>query len=213
MRERRDVGDPTSARGAPRPPTGPQSRESRCWPSSPPRPAHRHERDRLHHGADQQSRRLRLPRIAGRTTLFPAERTKQGRSLSALLSGETRCVSRHLHEDTPHTERTELVRDRAIRAAATSCCLRHRVTLSRVGLTVKSEAARVASIASSDGGMSVSRFSMLAVRLERTWHCSLCLAATGRRSCSDVIRPHSAGLVQFAANAWLERATAVWGRL
>jgi uncharacterized protein (TIGR02118 family) len=26
-----------------------------------------------------------------------------------------------------------------------------------------------------------------------------------------VIRPHSAGLVQFAANAWLERATAVWG--
>ena len=35
-----------------------------------------------------------LPRIAGRTTLFPAERTKQGRSLSALLSGETRCVSR-----------------------------------------------------------------------------------------------------------------------
>jgi uncharacterized protein (TIGR02118 family) len=31
------------------------------------------------------------------------------------------------------------------------------------------------------------------------------------RSCSYVIRPHSAGLVQFAANAWLERATAVWG--
>ena len=44
MRERRDVGDPTSAPGAPRPPTGPRSRESRCWPSSPPRPAHRHKR-------------------------------------------------------------------------------------------------------------------------------------------------------------------------
>ena len=29
--------------------------------------------------------------------------------------------------------------------------------------------------------------------------------------CSHVIRPHSAGLVQSAANAWLERATAVWG--
>ncbi len=44
MRERRDVGDPTSAPGAPRPPTGPRSRESRCWPSSPPRPAHRQSR-------------------------------------------------------------------------------------------------------------------------------------------------------------------------
>jgi len=44
MRERRDVG-PTSAPGAPRPPTGPRSRKSRCWPSSPPRPAHRQSRD------------------------------------------------------------------------------------------------------------------------------------------------------------------------
>ena len=44
MRQRRDVGDPTSAPGAPRPPTGPRSRESRCWPSSPPRPAPRQSR-------------------------------------------------------------------------------------------------------------------------------------------------------------------------
>ena len=80
--------------------------------------------------------------------------------------GEELAALGHLHEDTPHTERTELVRDRAIRAAATSCYFRHRVTLPRVGLTVKSEAARVASIASSDGGMSVSTFPMLAVRLD-----------------------------------------------
>lgn len=54
--------------------------------------------------------------------------------------GEELAALGHLDEDASHTERTELVRDRAIRAAATSCCLRHRVTLPRVGLTVKSEA-------------------------------------------------------------------------
>ena len=45
-------------------------------------------------------------------------------------------------EDTLHTERAELVRDRAIRAAIASCCLRHRVTLPRVGLTGKREVSR-----------------------------------------------------------------------
>ena len=33
------------------------------------------------------------PRIAGRGTVFPAERTKQGRRSSALLSAETRCIA------------------------------------------------------------------------------------------------------------------------
>jgi hypothetical protein len=51
------------------------------------------------------------------------------------LQGEELTALGHLHEDTLHTERAELVRDRAIRAAAASCCLRHRVTLPRVGLT------------------------------------------------------------------------------
>ncbi len=35
----------------------------------------------------------RSPRIAGRGTLFPAERTKQGRGSSAPLSAETRCIA------------------------------------------------------------------------------------------------------------------------
>ena len=47
------------------------------------------------------------------------------------LQGEELAALGHLHEDTLHTERAELVRDRAIRAAAASCCLRHRVTLPR----------------------------------------------------------------------------------
>ena len=46
------------------------------------------------------------------------------------LQGEELAALGHLHEDPLHTERAELVRDRAIRAAA-SCCLRHRVTLPR----------------------------------------------------------------------------------
>src|SRR5205807_1977675 len=96
--------------------------------------------------------------------------------------GEELAALGHLHEDTRHTERTELVRDRAIRAAATSCCLRHRVTFPRVGLTVKSEAARVASIASSDGGMSMSRLSMKALRPERTRRFSLCLRLSRKPS-------------------------------
>jgi len=58
------------------------------------------------------------------------------------LQGEELAALGHLHEDTLHTERAELVRDRAIRAAAASCCLRHRGSLSRVGLTVKSEVSR-----------------------------------------------------------------------
>ena len=45
------------------------------------------------------------------------------------LQGEELTALGHLHEDTLHTERAELVRDRAIRAAAASCCLRHEGTL------------------------------------------------------------------------------------
>src|SRR4051812_41972596 len=47
------------------------------------------------------------------------------------LQGEELAALGHLHEDTVRTECAELVRDRAIRAAAASCCRRHQVTLPR----------------------------------------------------------------------------------
>jgi hypothetical protein len=99
----------------------------------------------LSRDADHDERRRdRIERAAPLVVVALRHLAPQGEELAALG---------HLHEDTPHTERTELVRDRAIRGAATGCCLRHRATLPRIGLTVKSEAARVACIASSDVGM------------------------------------------------------------
>jgi len=71
------------------------------------------------------------------------------------LHGEELAALGHLHEDTLQPGGARSWSATELSAPAASCCLRHRVTLPRVGLTVKSEAARVASIASSDGGMPV----------------------------------------------------------
>lgn len=95
--------------------------------------------------------------------------------------GEKLAVLSHLHEDTPHAERTELVRDRASRVAVTSGCLRHRATLSRVELTVRSEAAwRPLHGLFGRGDVCVQVPTCWQCDLGRTWRCSLCLEATAR---------------------------------